>query len=257
MKIATWNVNSLRQRMDHVEQWVCDSKVDVLCLQETKVTDAEFPAQQLKAMGFTHQAFWGQKSYNGVAICSRLPLENVQKGFTFSEPDPQTRLIVATINQVRIFCCYVPNGHAVGSEKFSYKLQWLEKLKIELAHQIKSSPLTLVLGDLNIAPGDADVHDPFSCEGQLLFHKDEHQALAQVMGDTLHDAFRERNPFRCTFSWFDYRNMAFKRNHGMRIDHILVTKDLLEKCTDVSIDRDVRGWEKPSDHVPVWASFEL
>jgi len=255
LRIATWNVNSLRARLDLTLRWLGEAKPDVVCLQETKVTDNLFPIEAIREAGWAHVAWYGQPTYNGVAMLSRHPLSDVRKGFDDGVDDPQARLIGATVQGIRVYGLYVPNGHAVGSEKFFYKLQWLERFLAILNAETSSDQPVLVCGDLNIAPDDVDVWDPFEMEGKLLCHTEERRRLQDWMDWGLHDAFRVHEPFACDYSWWDYRQMGFERNHGLRIDHILVTPSLLERCQGVEIHRHTRGWDKPSDHAPVVATF--
>lgn len=255
MKIATWNTNSLRVRIDHLERWVTEDPVDVICLQETKTVDAQFPLDAIQQMGFTHCEIYGQKSYNGVAILSKMPIQNVVKGFQLGDSDPQTRLIRGQVNGIEIVNCYVPNGNRIGSDKFRYKLNWLKRLRKELDHAHNASNDVLLCGDMNIAPDDDDTWDPFEAEGHILFHPQEHVALNSVLDWGFTDTFRHHHPTTRSFSWWDYRGGGFARNHGFRIDHIFVTPSLLNRCTSVHIQRELRGWEQPSDHVPVVASF--
>jgi exodeoxyribonuclease-3 len=257
MKVATWNTNSLRIRVEHLRRWLAETPVDVLCLQETKTPDESFPSQEITALGFPHQAIYGQKSYNGVAILSRQPITNVVKGFALGEPDPQTRLIRGTVNGVELVNVYVPNGNRVGSEKFQYKLAWLKRLRAELDHSHDPTSPLLLCGDINIAPADDDTWDPFEADGQILFHPHEHRALTQLTDWGLTDAFRHLYPTQQQFSWWDYRGGGFPRNHGFRIDHIYLSVPLLARCQGVVIERRLRGWEKPSDHVPVVATLDL
>ena len=251
MKIATWNTNSLRIRVEHLAKWVSENPVDVLCLQETKTTDDHFPTADLHALGFSHQAIYGQKSYNGVAILSRQPIQDVVKGFRLGEADPQTRLIRATVAGIQIVNCYVPNGNRIGSDKFRYKLNWLRRLRDELDDHHAPDQDVLVCGDMNIAPDDDDTWDPFEADGHILFHPEEHRALRRVTDWGLIDAFRRLHPRKQSFSWWDYRGGGFPRNHGFRIDHIYLTDSLMKRCSAVTIERHLRGWEQPSDHVPV------
>jgi exodeoxyribonuclease-3 len=253
MKVATWNVNSLRVRLDHLRRWVDLAQPDVVALQETKVVDALFPVQPLEAMGFVHQAWYGQPTYNGVAILSRQPLTDVRKGMGDAVDDPQARVLSATVGGVRVVCCYVPNGTEVGSPAFHYKLQWLTRLKQMLAASHQPQNEVLVCGDINIAPDDPDVWDPFRCEGRLLCHPEERGRLASLLSWGLEDAWRHHNPFGTDFSWWDYRRMGFQRNQGLRIDHVFLTKPLMARCTEVQMWREVRGWSSPSDHIPVVA----
>lgn len=251
MRIATWNVNSIRPRLDQLLTWLDEADIDVACLQETKVVDADFPAEPLREAGYVHQALHGQKTYNGVAILSRHPLEDVAVNFLDGEPDAQTRIVRATVDGVRIIDVYVPNGAPLGSEKFKYKLDWLSRLTAELHDHADPQQELLLCGDLNIAPGDADVHDPFEAEGKILFTPLEREAFQALLGWGLVDSWRKKNPFGAEYSWWDYRNNGFRYNHGFRIDHILVTKPLMRRVRKVEIDRTPRGWDRPSDHTPV------
>lgn len=251
LKIATWNVNSLRVRLEHLERWVALAQPDVVCLQETKIVDGRFPHAALAELGFEHRVIHGQKTYNGVAILSRHPIENAHAGFALGEPDPQTRLVRATVQGVHIWCCYVPNGSAIGSVKFSYKLDWLERLRAELDALGTPATPVVVCGDFNIAPADADVWDPFEAENALLFHPLEHRALSGVTDWGLHDALRVVHPTGQHFSWWDYRAAGFRRDRGYRIDQLWVSDALRDRVEAVQTFRDVRGWDKPSDHVPV------
>jgi exodeoxyribonuclease-3 len=255
MDIATWNVNSLRAHLDQVLKWLGDAEPDVVCLQETKVTDDLFPHQALHDAGYIHRAIHGQKTYNGVAILSKFPLENIVQGFSLGEADPQARLIRATVQGITVINCYVPNGHALGSDKYSYKLQWYERLLAELHDGPASNTDLLICGDMNVAPGEADVYDPFVADEGLLCSEPERTALSALLKWGTVDAYRKKNPFNTEFSWWDYRGGAFRNNKGFRIDHIFLTKPLMRRCRKVRIDRVTRTWTKPSDHVPVVATF--
>ncbi|MGC6516340.1 MAG: exodeoxyribonuclease III [Myxococcota bacterium] len=257
LTVATWNVNSLRPRLDHVKRWIEARPIDVLCLQETKVVDELFPHADLEALGYTHRAVHGQKTYNGVAILSRYPLENVQHGFVDGEPDPQARILRATICGVRIIDCYVPNGAPMGTQKFTYKLKWYRRLRAELdAHEPRDQRL-LLCGDMNVAPSDGDCHDPFEAEGKILFSEPERAALSHLTAWGMQDAYRKKNPFGGDFSWWDYRGNGFRYNQGFRIDHIYCSEALMKTCTAVDVDTTPRGWDRPSDHTPVVATFDL
>jgi exodeoxyribonuclease III len=252
MLVVTWNVNSIRSRLDHLLRWVETAKPDVICLQETKTIDDKFPAAEIAAAGYPHQAIDGQKAYNGVAILSRHPIDNVHNGFTVGDADPQKRLIRARVEGVTVVNCYVPNGESVGTEKFRYKLAWLERLREDLGAYAPEESL-LVCGDFNIAPGDLDLFDPFEREGKLLAHPAERNALQDVLDLGLADAYRVNHPMGTQYSWWDYRGMAFRYNRGIRIDLILLSDPLMKGCKKVELWRDVRGWDKPSDHIPVGA----
>ena len=254
MKLATWNVNSLKVRLPHVLQWLADNPVDVLCLQETKLTDDKFPAAAIEAAGY-QVVFSGQKTYNGVAILSKLPITDVVKNNPLYQ-DEQQRILAATIAGVRVVCAYVPNGQSVDSDKYAYKLDWLAALHDWLAEEARNHPNLALLGDYNIAPEDRDVHDPAAWVGQILVSERERAALKRLLDLGLHDAFRLFEQADKSFSWWDYRQLGFQKNKGMRIDHILLSKALAKRCSACVIDRAPRKWEQPSDHAPVFATIE-
>lgn len=254
MKLATWNVNSLKVRLPQVLQWLTENPVDVLCLQETKTVDEKFPRAEIEAAGY-HVVFNGQKTYNGVAILSTHPMTDV----VHNNPhfaDEQQRLIAASIDGVRVICAYIPNGQALDSDKYQYKLRWLDGLQQWLAAEVARHPELALLGDYNIAPEDRDVHDPAAWVGQVLVSAPERAAYERMRGLDLKDAFRLFEQADKLFSWWDYRQMAFRRNMGMRIDHILLTPKLAGACTACVIDKAPRKWEQPSDHTPVVATIE-
>ena len=253
MKIVTWNVNSLKVRLPHLLQWLETNPVDVLCIQETKLTDDKFPVAELNAAGY-QVAFSGQKTYNGVAILSRHPIEDVVRNNLHYE-DPQQRLLAATIAGVRFICAYVPNGQEVGSDKYTYKLAWLDALRTWVTAEMAAHEQFAILGDYNIAPEARDVHDPAEWEGRIHFSLPERAALQELMALGLLDAFRLFEQPEKQYSWWDYRQMAFRRNRGLRIDHILLSKKMAERCTACHIDRETRKWEQPSDHAPVVATL--
>jgi exodeoxyribonuclease III len=254
MKLATWNVNSLKVRLPQVLQWLADNPVDVLCLQETKTTDDKFPIAEIEAAGY-HVAFSGQKTYNGVAILSKHPITDVVKNNPLFE-DEQQRIIAVTIEGVRVVCAYVPNGQSVESDKYQYKLKWLLALRDWLKNELQLHPNLAVLGDYNIAPDDRDVHDPVLWQGQVLVSELEREALQRLIDLGLKDAFRLFDQAEKLFSWWDYRQMAFRRNMGLRIDHILLSEPLAARCSGCVIDKLPRKWEQPSDHTPVVATIE-
>jgi exodeoxyribonuclease-3 len=253
MKLACWNVNSLKVRLSHVLQWLRDNPVDILCLQETKLTDDKFPAADIQAAGY-HVVFNGQKTYNGVAILSRHPISDVVKNNPFFE-DEQQRLLTVTIQNTRVICAYMPNGQAPDSEKFQYKLAWLTALQQWLVEQKKDYPELALLGDFNIAPEDCDVHDPVAWEGQNLVSLPERAAYKAMLALPLVDCFRLFEQAEKSFSWWDYRALGFRLNKGMRIDHILLSPSLAARCQGCVIDRLPRKWEQPSDHAPVIATL--
>lgn len=254
IKIATWNVNSLRVRLSQLLEWLAIHKPDVIVLQEIKLEDKDFPLEALKAAGY-HTVSSGQKTYNGTAILSRHPITAVEVSLP-DFADPQRRLLAATIENIRVVNVYVPNGSSVGSDKYIYKLDWLARLKNYLAHQLQQHERLLVLGDFNIAPEDRDVYDPKAWEGQVLVSEPERQALRDIMSLGLQDAFRIFEEAGGHYSWWDYRAGAFRRNHGLRIDHILITSSLRAGCTACEIDKFTRASERPSDHAPIIACFD-
>ncbi|MBM3226574.1 MAG: exodeoxyribonuclease III [Candidatus Tectomicrobia bacterium] len=254
MRIATWNVNSLRVRLDALLPWLAEDGPEVLCLQETKVTDDLFPLDTLTAAGY-QAVFTGQKTYNGVAILSRLPITDVLQALPGAPPEDEKRFIAGTIAGVRIINVYVPNGQAVGSPKFHYKLAWLQALQAFLAGTYRAEDSVLICGDFNIAPEARDVYDESKAEGEILCHPEERAAFAALLALGLHDTLRLHHAEGGLYSWWDYRAMAFRRNMGYRIDHILVTAPLAARCTEVTFARDLRKLPKPSDHIPVIAAF--
>lgn len=254
-KIATWNVNSLRVRMPHIVKWLQEVKPDVLALQETKLCDADFPISDIESLGY-NVAFSGQKTYNGVAIISRDKIENTIVTLPGSE-DVQRRVLGVTTGGIRVLNLYVPNGEHVTSEKYNYKLSWLQHLHSFLSTEIKNHSKMIILGDFNIAPEEIDVHNPAQWIGQVLFSEPERQAFRTILKAGFQDCFRKLAPQDKQFSWWDYRLNAFKRNIGLRIDHILASEQLANSCINCSIDKGPRAWERPSDHTPVIAEFQL
>jgi len=255
MRIATWNVNSVRARLPRLVAWLEREKPDVLCLQELKVEDALFPADDMRDRGY-ECAVHGQKTWNGVAIVSRLPLSDVQRGLGDAADDPQSRFVAATVGGVRIASAYCPNGQTVGGEKWTYKLAWLARLRAWLDRIATPAIPLAICGDFNVAPEAIDVHDPGAWEGEVLFHPRARAALADVCAFPLVDTFRRLHPGEPGhYSWWDYRMLGFPKNRGLRIDHILTTPALAELCTAASIDREERKGKDASDHAPVVATF--
>lgn len=255
MQIATWNVNSLKIRLPHVLDWLQRNPVDVLALQETKLTDDKFPVAELEAIGYV-ASFTGQKTYNGVALLTKraMPATDVVLDLPGFEDD-QKRVITATVDGVRIVCVYVPNGQSVDSDKYVYKLAWMKGLRTWLAGELAAHPKLAIMGDWNVAPEDRDVHDPRLWEGQVLFSQPEKDALKAIADLGLVDAFRlfEQPPKQ--FTWWDYRMLGFQKGRGLRIDHILLSDPLAKACTACIIDRDERKKPQPSDHAPVVATL--
>ena len=254
MKLATWNVNSLNVRLPHVLDFLAAQKPDVLCLQETKLEDAKFPIAEITGAGY-QAVFSGQKTYNGVAILSPHSPQDVTMGIAEFE-DPQKRVISAVVNGIRIVCVYIPNGESVESAKYVYKLDWLRRLNACMKEEMARYPRLAVLGDYNIAPEDRDVHDPKLWTGKVLFSEPEKTAFKDMVALGLQDSFRLFEQPEKSYSWWDYRMNGFKRNLGLRIDHILLTAELAKVCKSCTIDRDMRAKERPSDHAPVVAEID-
>jgi exodeoxyribonuclease-3 len=254
-KIATWNVNSLRVRLPRVLAWLDENKPDVLALQETKITDADFPLEAIQQAGY-QAVFSGQKTYNGVAILSRNKASDITTDLLEFE-DPQRRVLAAVIDNIRILDLYIPNGESVGSEKYQYKLNWLSKLDHFLKHELKKHPKIIVLGDFNIAPADIDVHDPKRWHERIMCSTPEREAFKAMLNIGFHDAFRELHPAEKTFSWWDYRTYGFSQNLGLRIDHILASDALISHCKKAYVDTALRKEERPSDHAPVVVELKL
>jgi len=253
MKIASWNVNSLNVRMPHLEQWLRAAQPDVVALQETKLEDARFPDDALATLGY-RSVFSGQKTYNGVAILSRVKASDVQIGIPGFEDDHR-RVIAATIDGVRIVNLYVVNGKAVGDVKYEHKLRWLAAVHDWLQDEIARHPRLVVLGDFNIAPDDRDVHDPKRWHEKILCSTPERDALQAILALGLHDSFRLHHQDGGHYSWWDYRTFAFDRGLGLRIDLVLVSDALRQRCSAAWIDMEPRGWERASDHTPVLAEL--
>ncbi len=255
MKVATWNVNSLRVRLPQLLQWLEANPVDIVALQETKTVDAEFPREALEAAGY--QVFFsGQKTYNGVAIAARHEIRSPVTDLP-DFADPQRRLLAATIGGVRIVDVYVPNGQTPESDKYAYKLAWLNALHAFLQNELTLHPNLVLLGDFNVAPEDRDVHDPKRWEGSVLVSQPERAALRALQSLGVHDVFRKFDQPPHSFSWWDYRQGAYRRNNGLRIDLILASRAMHERCAACHVDREPRAWERPSDHAPCIASFDI
>jgi len=255
MKIATWNVNSIRSRLERVLSWLEKVEPDVVCLQELKTADDAFPHEAIREAGY-HAAVFGQKTYNGVAILSRTEPQDVQRGMGDDTDDPQARLIAAEIDGIQVISAYVPNGQTVGSEKYTYKLHWLRRLREYVDRRFAPSVPLVLCGDFNVAPDDRDVANPERWAVSVLCHQAARDALESVCRWGLIDVFRQHHPEGGIYSWWDYRMLAFPKNDGLRIDHIFASEQLAKRCTSADIDRDERKGKKPSDHVPVVAAFQ-
>lgn len=254
MKLATWNVNSLKVRLPHLMDWLAVRQPDVLCLQETKTEDVNFPLAEIEAAGY-RALYAGQKTYNGVALLARDVATDPVIAIPGFE-DPQKRVLAATVGDTRVVCLYVPNGQSVGSDKYYYKLDWLDALINWIADELKRHPRLAVLGDFNIAPEDRDVHDPAAWAGQVLVSEEERARFRALLDLGLKDAFRLFGQPEGSFSWWDYRLDAFSRNLGLRIDHILLSPALAERCSACEIDTGPRKLKRPSDHAPVIAQVD-
>jgi len=254
VKIATWNVNSIRARLERALAWLEKQQPDVVCLQELKATDEAFPLEPLREAGY-HCAVFGQKTYNGVAVLSRVEPESVERGLSDEADDPQARLIAATIKGTHILSAYVPNGDVVGSEKYAYKLAWMERLRDHLERRFSPSDPLVLCGDFNVARDDKDVARPEEWGNSVLCHADAREALERIREWGFTDVFRKHHPEGGIYSWWDYRAGAFHRNDGLRLDHIFATEPVANRCTAAEVDRDERKGTKPSDHAPVIAAF--
>jgi exodeoxyribonuclease-3 len=253
MKVATWNVNSLKVRLEHVLAWLDEHQPDVLALQEIKMQTENFPENDFKQRGY-YLAISGQKTYNGVALISRTQPHDIETDFPHFE-DIQRRILAATINNVRILNLYVPNGAEVGSDKYAYKLAWFEALLTFTREQLSRHDKLILLGDFNIAPSDLDVHDPILWKDKILCSPQERGFFQSLLQLGLIDLFREINQDQREFTWWDYRQAGFRRNLGLRIDHILANTTFSKTCKNILIDKNPRGLERPSDHAPVVAEF--
>jgi exodeoxyribonuclease III len=260
MKIASWNINSIRKRQDRLLDWLAKEQPDVVCLQETKCSDDQFPELVLSAADY-RCVFHGQKSYNGVAILSRHELSDREAALCSAGEDAQARVIAATVragrpsDDIRVFCIYAPNGQAVGSPAFQYKLRWFVELRECVSISQKCFPNIIVCGDFNVAPEDRDVHDPVLWRGAIMCSEPERTAFRGLEQVGLCDTLRIHQPETGFFSWWDYRMLAFQKNRGLRIDAILASESLAARCANAGIDREMRKGKDPSDHAPVWAEF--
>ena len=256
MRIASWNVNSVRARLDRLVDYLATRQPDVLCVQETKCQDEQFPYAAIAAAGY-RAVHHGQKTYNGVAILARQPIEDPQSGMQDGVADPQARVIAATVNGVRVISVYVPNGQRVGADAYAYKLAWYGRLRRYLDRRHAPAERLVLAGDFNVAPEERDVHDPAGWAGGVLVSEPERRALRELCDFGLVDTFRQHHPEAGRYSWWDYRHLAFPRNAGLRIDHVFATRPLAARCTAANIDREARKGKQPSDHAPTWAEFDV
>ncbi len=256
MKIATWNVNSIRAREERLHRWLAAHQPDVMCLQELKVADDDFPLLPLQALGY-HAAVHGQRTYNGVAVLSRAKPLDVERGFGDGCDETHSRLLTARLGSLHVVSAYVPNGQEVGSDKWTYKVDWLRRLRAWLDRRFAKSDLVALCGDFNVAPEARDVHDPKRWETSVLFHPEARAALENVRAWGLVDAFRLHHPGAGFYTWWDYRMLAFPKKEGLRIDHVLLSEPLAARCTSALIDRDERKGKLPSDHAPVVVELEV
>src|SRR5713226_1912675 len=255
MKIATWNVNSILARLPLVTRWLDLVQPDVLCMQETKCTDDKFPADVFRERGYKCLTF-GQQTYNGVAILSKAECKNPQRGYPGDDETSHARLLSTNIEGIQIVNVYIPNGQMVGSEKYQFKLEWMSRLRSFFDTHYQNNTPVLLCGDFNVAPEERDVHDVRLWQGRILFSEPERAALREIMGWGFTDAFRLHTEAAGHYSWWDYRAGAFRRNHGLRIDHIWISQPLRTRNINTWIDLEPRTWERPSDHAPVVAEFE-
>ncbi len=256
MKIATWNVNSVLARLPHLTRWLDTAEPDIACLQETKCTDDKFPIDVLKEHGYGCVTF-GQQSYNGVAILARGECGTVQRGYPGNDEADHARLLATQFSGVQIVNVYIPNGQSVGSEKFHFKLNWMKRLRTFIETHYTNTARVLLCGDFNVAPENRDVHNPQLWQERIMCSEAERSALAEIKELGFTDCFRKHHEEGGKFSWWDYRAGAFRRNNGLRIDHIWATAPLVKYSTSASIDFEPRTWERPSDHAPMVAEFEL
>jgi exodeoxyribonuclease-3 len=256
MKLATWNLNSIRAREDRLVRWLGTACPDVVCLQELKVTDEAFPFDRLRELGY-HAAVNGQRTYNGVAVLSRAKSEELARGFGDGGDDIQARLVAVRVDGVSVLSVYVPNGSEVGSDKWAYKLEWLRRLRAFLDRRFNKGELVAVCGDMNVAPEARDVYDPPAWEQSVLFHPEARAAFGMVRDWGLVDAYRLHHQEPGLYTWWDYRMLAFPKGRGLRIDHVLLSEPLAARCTAALIDRNERKGKQPSDHAPVVVTLEV
>ncbi len=255
MRIATWNINSIRQRLDNLVAWLGECQPDIVCLQETKITDDAFPRKPLEDLGY-NVAIHGQKTFNGVAILSKAPLEEVTAGLPGDPDDDHARFLEAVISDngaiLRVACLYLPNGNPVASEKYPYKLKWMDRLRAYAHERLKLEELFVMAGDYNVIPAPEDVHNPAAWADDALFRPATRDRFRSLTGLGLTDAVRAVSDAPGLYTFWDYQAGAWQKNNGIRIDHLLLSPQAADRLTGAGIDKHVRNWEKPSDHVPVW-----
>lgn len=256
MKIATWNVNSIRVRLDRLILWLHAEQPDAVCLQELKVAEEDFPADHIREAGY-FISMNCQRTYNGVAILSKTEPQDVRSGFADGVEDIEARLVSAAVNGVRIISAYIPNGHTVSSDKYAHKIEWLSRLKTYLKKMDTASEKIVICGDFNMAPADIDLARPEAWEGTVLYNEELRREFALIQEAGWVDVFRKHNPGPGYYSWWDYQRLSFPKNDGVRIDHILATRPMAELSSGAGIDRNARKGVKPSDHAPVWATFDV
>lgn len=255
LTICTWNVNSIRARLDHVSEYLAEHEPDIVCLQETKVEDSLFPRVPFMELGY-EVTIHGGRALCGVATLTKSKPQDVHAGFLEGAPDKHPRILNVLVDGVRVYNLYVPNGTSLGSEAFSYKLAWLERLRDEIASNYQPDQDIVVVGDFNVALDERDVYDPAALQGQMLFTDDEKSRLQALLDFGFTDCFRKHHPEGGHYTWFDYRTQGFERNEGFRIDHVYATASMADRCVEVVHDPKPRGWDTPSDHLPVTARFE-
>lgn len=258
MKIATWNINGIASRLGHVIEWCQAAGPDVLCLQETKSPDAKFPVAKLRAAGYQHIAMYGERAYNGVAIVSRLPIDDIRYGFPYEPDDQPRRLLAAAIEGIQVVTAYFPHGTLIGSEKFHFKIDWVNKLRKYFDNYYRPDEMVLLCGDTNICPHEMDIWNVRYWAKRMHFTREERDALQYVKKWGFVDVFRQMNDEPGQYTWWDtFRESSFPKNRGLRLDHIWASQPLAETCIDCWIDRTPRGWDRPSDHAPVVAEFRI
>jgi exodeoxyribonuclease-3 len=260
MRVASWNVNSVRQRLDLLVAWLKETDPDVVCLQETKCVDEAFPREPIEALGYNVEIH-GQKGFNGVALLSKLPLDEAKPGLAGDDADLQSRFIEGVISLkrgvVRVASLYLPNGNPVGTDKYPYKLKWMSRLQTYARHTLLTEEPLILAGDFNVIPARADVHNPDSWLTDALFRAETRENFQALTGLGFTDAFRAACEDAGQYTFYDYQAGAWQKNHGLRIDHLLLSPQAADRLVAVGIDKHVRGWEKPSDHVPIWADFDF